>query len=287
VIAKLSAVSSQNPKDVRDVIAVIPYGATPTAILAANAPATTTVDPNQPIYKGFGIPSLSIGVFGYAFTATFKPLPGKVTAANDTAILYAVTPNNANKVVREGDTVTVPELPVSTYLSFSDPIVNDQSRIAFTATVKGTGISAANNHALIYGNPTGALHAIARTGNVAAKPQVDAGVTPEKDTKYASITAFALPGGANSGPIFVAKLSGAATGANNVGLFALSSDGTTVRRLLRTGDKLGLQTVKTITLLKTVPKDLGAARSFNSAGAVAVAIGFTDRTTALLAIGIP
>jgi hypothetical protein len=55
----------------------------------------------------------------------------------------------------------------------------------------------------------------------------------------------------------------------------------------RQGDKLGTQTVKKFTLLNTVSKVPAAARSFDAAGSVAVALSFTDHKTALMRIGIP
>ena len=101
---------------------------------------------------------------------------------------------------------------------------------------------------------------------------------------WSSITNFALP---TARPIFVAKLSGSGVSAkNNLGLWATDSTGD-VRRILRTGDQLGAQTVKSFTLLKAVSTAHSAARSFNSTGSVAVLVNFTDKKQALIKIGIP
>ena len=57
--------------------------------------------------------------------------------------------------------------------------------------------------------------------------------------------------------------------------------------MIRTGDELDGQVVKSFTLLKPVSKATSAARSFDAAGSVAVSVVFTNRKTAILRIGIP
>ena len=130
----------------------------------------------------------------------------------------------------------------------------------------------------MFGDPAATLASIARTGGAAPDTAGDLSTA-----KWTAFTALALPGGPNAGPIFVAKLN---TPTNNTGLWSVASDGK-VRRLLRTGDKLGNQTVKKFTMLKPVSTAASSPRSFDSAGSVAVSLNFTDGTTALMRIGIP
>jgi hypothetical protein len=76
------------------------------------------------------------------------------------------------------------------------------------------------------------------------------------------------------------------TSKTNLGIWGVDSTNR-VRRMLRTGDVLGTQTVKKFTLLKTVPYAFAAARSFNSDGTIAALVNFTDGKQALIAIGLP
>jgi hypothetical protein len=167
-----------------------------------------------------------------------------------------------------------------TYRDFSDPIVNTNSQVAFIASLAGSGgdVKSNSNRAIIFGSPTGTLTSIARTGDAAP----DAAGEPSS-LNFASFTSLALPGGTDAGPVFVARLN---TRKNNVGVWALDSSGK-VRQLIRAGDDLGGQIVRNITLLTAVSRAASAPRSFDAAGSIAVALSFTDGTSALLRIGIP
>jgi hypothetical protein len=127
-----------------------------------------------------------------------------------------------------------------------------------------------------WGKIAGGITTLARTGAVAAQPLTDDLKPTETVTRYSAFTAFALPSGSQTSPVFVAKLAGA-PGSSNIGVFARGSDGA-LRRLIRTGDDLDGQKVKTITLLKPVSKAASAARSF-SASSVVVRLTFTNGKT--------
>jgi threonine dehydrogenase-like Zn-dependent dehydrogenase len=172
------------------------------------------------------------------------------------------------------------------YAGFSDPVMNASLLTGYVATLKAApgqpATTAANNKALIFGVPLFGAQLVARTGGFAPDSAGN-----NSTVKYSAITNFALPGGALSSPIFVAKLAGPGiTVKNNVAVFARDTNGT-VRRLMQTGQKLSSQTVSKITLLKATPQAFAAQRSFNKDGGVVMLLGFTDHTTGILRVDVP
>lgn len=266
------------------------HGAAATVVKATLADKRTaifhsTLNPGELVTGGTNfnpknIGSPAIDVVGSRFAAVLtQNLGGAVTPANDT-ILIRYSPNSQNYefIAIEGDAPANGSLNGLTFAAFSDPLIDSTNQALFLATLKGTGVKPTNNKALLYG--AGGSHAlIARTGS----PATDAaGATGT--AVWSSITNFALPTGS---PIFVAKLAGAGvTAKNNLGIWGRDSSGT-VRRILRTGDRLGTQTVKSFTLLKAVSTAPAAARSFSIGGAIAALVKFTDGKQALVKIGLP
>lgn len=228
--------------------------------------------------KSFGLPGISAGGIRFATVLT-QNVGGAVTAANDT-LLVRYSPNSLayETVAAEGGTPANASFNGTSFVSFSDPIIDTTNRALFLATIKGTGVTTANSKVLFHGVP-GSHTLIARTGS-AATDSTGATGTP----LWSSITNFALP---NGRPLFVAKLAGAGiTAKNNLGVWGVDSLGA-VRRILRTGDVLGTQTVKSFTLLKAVSGASTAARSYNNTGSVAALVSFTDGKQALVKLGLP
>ncbi len=274
VVARVSAVKTSDSKSKTTAIVSISNTGTKNASFytgqTAAAPLTGT-------YSGFGMPSTAGGTSIFATKATLTSHP----AASNAALIYSLTGAAFSVFAEKGAATGVIGLPPAvTYADFSDPIVNTSGRVSYIATLKGSAaeVKSSTKQAIIFGSPALLRFSIARTGDFATDSAGDA-----TSLKWTAFTALALPDGSSAGPVFIGKLS---TSKNNLGLWAHDSVGD-VRLLLRAGDHLGDLVVKKFTLLSVVPKSMSAARSFDSAGSVVVALSFTNRTTALLRIGIP
>jgi hypothetical protein len=245
--------------------------------------------PNNPLYKSFGLPIVGSGGSNFAALGTLAP--GKsVNGGNDTALVFSTNGTSFAPFAREGD--TAPDAGEAKYKSFFDPLVNSIGDVAFLGTLAGKNVTPKNRTALWWGKPSAPLEIVARTGSTATETSGAAGTAV-----YTGITSTALPGGAKAGPIFLATLGGEDVNkSNNLGLWAVDTTGA-IRRLLRTGDVLKIdefidddqvtKTVAGMVLLQSLPGAFGATRSFNETGAVAVLVNFTDKTQALLHLGIP
>ena len=105
---------------------------------------------------------------------------------------------------------------------------------------------------------------------------------------FADFVSFALPGGANAGPIFLAKIRGpGVSGKENLGLWSVNGTTGQVRKLLGTGDLIGNARITRLTLLQPMPGVQGATRSFNAAGSVIAHLTLSDKRQALLNVDIP
>ncbi|MDB6174928.1 MAG: Fibronectin, type domain protein [Chthoniobacteraceae bacterium] len=244
---------------------------------------------DNPLYKGFGLPM--VGSSGSNFAALGMLTTGKsVNSGNDTALLFSTNGTSFAPFAREGD--TAPDAGEAKYQSFFDPLVNSLGDVAFVGTLAGKAVTSKNRTALWWGNPSTPLEIVARTGAAATETSGATGAAV-----YTSINSTALPGGVKAGPIFLATLAGEDVNkGNNLGLWAVDTTGA-IRRLLRTGDILKTdeivddeqvsKTVAGMALLQSLPGAFGATRSFNETGAVAVLVNFTDKTQALIHVGIP
>jgi hypothetical protein len=229
-------------------------------------------------WKSFGPPSTGTNGFYYSALATLAPKEGGITSKDDTAIVYSVLGGAFDNVAVEGE--PAPDSNGGNYLSFNDPVSNNQGCYAFLGKAKG-GDFGTGKLGLWYGQ-VGALQLVARSGGTAPDAIGNAG-----PSTFNTIKNIALPGGVGSGPIFLATVKGGgASGKNNFGLWGMDSDGFT-RQLLRNGDVLGDQTVKKFVLLNSLPGCFSANRSFNAAGGIAALVSFTDKTNAVVYVGIP
>lgn len=269
--------------DKRTVLYRVTPAGTLTAMLWSEGDASGVV--SMATWKTFGSPAVSSNGSRFAVLGTLTPKPGSVTATNDTALMFSADGTNFQVIAKEDGAPNDASVSSLKYAGFSDPLVSiagASNKVAFLGTLKGTGVTATNNRALFFGTFGGTYAKKARLGDFATDSAGSA-----TTAKWKKFTSFALSGGTSGAPIFVATISGpGVTAANGTGLWAVDASGD-VRRLLRTGDFLGNQKIASFTLLKAVPTAFAAARSFNNANTVAALVSFTDKTQALVAIGIP
>ncbi len=263
--------------DARTAVLNVTNGSTPTPILFTGQDATTIAAGAK--WSTFGLPAVGTAGANFVALGALDRTVGGITTATDTALVFSSNGNAFTDFAAENDPAA--SIPNTFYTGFLDPVVNANGNIAFLGTLRGTGVTAANRMALWSGAP-GSPGLVARLGSPA--PDGEAFSTT---ARYAGFSSIALPGGANSGPVFVAKLAGAGvTAANNAALFSVDSSGF-IRRLLRSGDRLGTRRVASFRVLNAVPTAFGATRSFNTAGSIGVLVNFTNKTKAVIAIGIP
>jgi hypothetical protein len=273
VVVRVSTVQTSNPAVKASAIVAVSNAGVAAVRFATGGTSPIT----GATYASFGLPSTATGTTGFSVKAG---LTGPAAATN-AALFFTLNGSMFNAYAQKGVPTGVTGLPAAvTYADFGDPIVNTNNSVAYFATLKGSAadVPTGTNKAIIFGSASGMLTKVARTGEFAP----DTAGEPT-NLKWTAFTALALPGGTNAGPVFIGKLG---TPKNNLGLWVRDSQGG-VRRLLRAGDKLGDQTVKKFTLLTAASRAASAPRSFDAAGSVAVAITFTDGTSAIVRFGIP
>ena len=225
-------------------------------------------------WADFGLPT--VGALGSQFAArgTLEVGKGDVSKADDTALVFSNNGVAFGVFAREGG--TAPGTGGATYSSFLDPVSNSSGNVAVLAGLKDGRKS---QPAIMFGVPA-ALQLVARGGEGATDS-----VGAESEAKWTRFLSTALP--SNSGPIFLAQVGGKGVSKlNNLGLWAVGSDGL-IRQLLRTGDSVGNDKITSISLLNAVRGSFGVRRSYNATGAVAVLIGLSNRTQAIVYLGIP
>jgi hypothetical protein len=229
-------------------------------------------------WKSFGLPAVGSGGAHYAALVTLGKSQN-VTAANDSAVIFSGNESTFNDLAIEGN--LAPGTMVN-FAGFSDPVSNNVGQYAFIGTVKGSGVGGANKQGIWVGASAASLGLYARTGNLA--PDV---IGSPSQATFAGFTSLALPGGAGSSPLFLSKLKGTGVnGKNNVALFGEDSDGF-LRQLLRNGDSFDGVTVKKFSLLTPGTGALNVSRTFNNAGGVIALVTLSDKTSALIYVGIP
>ena len=262
------------------IVSFAPDG-TPDVLLSTgnNAPAIAA----GAKWAKFGLPAFDPGSASYALHTTLSTGLGGVTALTDTALIFRQFGNPLIVIAREGDPAPG---TTANFGSFLDPVVNADLKVAFHATLRGSGVTRGNASGVWFGDPA-APALVARTGDEAT----DFDGQPIAGVRWSSFTNHALPGCEGGGPVFLATLSGTGvTLGNKTGLWARDSEGT-LRQYLRTGDVLysGGQnrTVSSIAILTAGNGPFGATRSFNSIGTLAARVTFTDRTQALVRMDVP
>jgi hypothetical protein len=258
------------------VVAVNSFGA-PIVLGGTNGDAGNVITSAK--WKSFGPPAVANNGFHFAALATLQSKVGGVTPLTDTALVFSTVGGAFNDFAAESG--PAPGTNGGIFTGFTDPLSNDQGGYAFIASAKGGDIGAAKKAGVWYG-AAGALDLVARVG----LPAPDA-LGNDSTALFSSITNIALPGGAGSGPLFLATVKGTGvSGKNNAGVWGVDSTGF-VRQLLRKGDVYGDTSVKKFVLLNSLAGCFSASRSFNANGGVAALVSFANKTQALVYIGVP
>ena len=174
-----------------------------------------------------------------------------------------------------------PDAGGAVWASFKDPVFAiDGETLAFSAKLKGNGVTSATDTALyvqVSAGPGGGPHVkLAREGEPA--PESGGAV-------WKTFTSLAVPGGP-TGPLLLAKLGGATTTTDDA-LYGTDTTGA-LRLLLREGvTVIGGRTVKSFKSLGAVSGSAGVSRSFNRAGEVCALVTFTDQTVAVVVVMVP
>ena len=221
-----------------------------------------------------------------AFVGTVKAGTGSATLLNNVAI-FAEEDHGSEmfRLVAKGD--AAPGVVGGLFATFKDPVNASNRSVAFVATLKNLpgAVASVNNDGIwTFKSPT--LSLVAREG--AQPPGAPVGA------RWKAFTSLALPEG--RGPIFVASMHakignaspgpGGVTTANDVGLWATDSFGA-LRLLMREGDAIGASTVKTFTVLSSVPGSPAQTRSFSNSGNVLVRATDTTGAQHLVLIAVP
>jgi hypothetical protein len=240
---------------------------------------------NGAIFASYGNPILNIHDLD-AFIATLTIGPGSVTASNNVAIFDDDSSEGGHMIARTG--ADPAPGTTATFVSFSDPVYNDNEAIAFcgmlnvaagqATTATASGIWADNGTA-------GTLALIAQQG-VTQAPGCPAGAT------FSAFTELALPD--LGGVVFLATLNTNATAgvttANNLGIWAVDNSGA-LQLIVRTGDILNVgedgtpiyKTVTGISFLPALATVGGQSRSFAQGNGDLVYLAtFSDGSTAIL-----
>lgn len=237
----------------------IPKDGKVTSLLSSADPARA-VDPRAQ-WQAFGVPAQS-DTGNVALTAALRPRAGVVGSRDAQVLLYR--PNGGEWITLARQNQPIDESrDALRFVSFFDPVVNDDGKVAFVATVRGKVFGARQVAGLFYGTP-GDL----RLATLGGK-----------------ITTYAMTGGADSRLVFLTDNRPGGT----VGLCVGTSFYGEHRLLLSTGSPLvpAGPVLTGIELLKAIPGSYGAARSYNSAGSIAVLAIFADKTQSLLRIDLP
>ena len=218
-----------------------------------------------------------------AFQEGFKTAKGGPTTA-DNAAIFSNRDGGWGIVVRKGSVATSND----TWKTFKDPILDETGDVAWIGTLGGTATSA--NKAVLGWSPEGgAPQIVARQGSLAAG--AEGGV-------FGAFTSVALPDG-GLGPLFTATLEsktpgspatppgpGGVTTANDTGLWCMDSTGN-IDLLLREGQTLSGNTVKSFKVIANIAGSPGQTRSFNASHEVVVNVTFADRSQSLVTITVP
>ena len=254
----------------------------PSRVLATNR-AQAPADIGQGHWLAFGLPA--VGAAGKtAIRGQQRAGTGEVTVSDDQTIVASNDDSTQLPVMRENNPAS--GLADVRLGRLGDPVINEEGRIAFLASLRGDGVNE-TNHTSLWSGPRGGLQLVARSGS----PIPDAAGAALPGVRYASFKYFGLPDGTEAGPLFVATLTGSdVTAKNQTALFGTGSDGL-VRLLLRTGDRLDVAGVSrkmaAFAALSGGGRPVGVRRAVAKAGSVAALVTFTDFTQAMVRINYP
>jgi len=255
------------------------FSTTPVALKDENVP-------NLPGAKFANFGNPAINTQGHmAFLATLAGVPPEtgVTPANNAGIWADEGTKKKALIVRTGDVAQGTKEAV--FSSLSDPVYNNQDRIAFLGTLKvGKGDAVAANATGIWCvSPDGFLNLVARQGQQAPG-------CPE-GARFLSFVSLALPD--HRGVVFLANLQSAAspsvsngwvTSANNQGIWAVDAGGN-VQLIARKGTPLGDKQITGLSFLTAASSAGGQSRSFDQAtGNLVYKAAFNDKSTGVFSV---
>ncbi len=239
-----------------------------------------------------GVPSVA-RKFGIVAGMSDKIAATAMLANTPLAFRSVIAAGNDLSAIAAQQGKPAPGAPGCVFSSFGNPLINSSGNVAFTAKLKGNGVSTANNQSLYLATwdpetQTYTPELITRTG--LAAPGVDGGI-------FASFSSLALPD-ALSAPhrIFLSAnlvkdpLNGIVA-ANAAGVWGCDEAGQ-LHLLIRAGQSVDVgggvtKTIKSFTVLKAVVGSYGVSRSFNDNGDLVYNATFTDATQAILTTQSP
>ena len=215
--------------------------------------------------------------------AVLQPSVGGIVSAAATGIFVSSEASEGWEPLARL-TGNAPGLPGVTFSALGDPVLaNDATNnggLAFSGTLKGTGVLAANDASLWWQPKGGVVTLLAREGSQA--PGCPSGAS------FKAFTSLAYAGG-NSGPLFLGTLAlggGGVTSVNDIGVWGVDSTGA-LRLLFREGDSVQGKTLNLFNVLKSTVGSVGVTRAFNSQGQVTWLATFTDNTTSVMTTQVP
>ena len=200
-----------------------------------------------------------------------------VSSTNDVVLIAEDDDFQGFLRAREGD--QAPGMPEGALFSLlRDPIGCADSDIAFTARVRGGGVTSANDEGIWF-NSLSPLKLSAREGD---RPP---GTLP--GVRWKTFTSLAFPED-SLGPIFVASLvkGGSVSTSNDQGVWGTASSGV-LRKLFREGDSIAGKILRSFKVLTNVPTSGTQTRSFNHVGKVVWHATFTNGATAIMETTVP
>ena len=194
-------------------------------------------------------------------------------------------------VIKIGDT-----LPGGVQLkAVKDPVLDGNGYVAFAATLKGTGITAANDSAIVSNAPLGTFAIVAQEGTQAVGAPVGA--------LWKTFTSVAAPGGASAmagaagfafgganGVLFLGALqvgTGGITSATDYGVWSADTAGVLHLVLQEGTTGVGGKTVKGFVVLKAVSKSPGQTHAHNTHAEMVSKVTFTDGFQAVVHTNLP
>lgn len=225
------------------------------------------------VWSGFGSPAID-GAGEVAFVGKWKaPKTAEAAAQSGTGIF--AQGHLLAKVDESVPGAGSGGLPSdAAFKGFKDPVIDEDGHVAFLATIKGTGVTTANDTVVVSDGRTGTLEILAREGGVA--PGTGGAL-------FKGFSALSIRGGASGGgTLFTAALiqGGAVTSANDTGAWWQPTAEPAVLKLVREGDAFGAETIKSFILLKALGGSPGHGRGQSERDFALVQLSLTGGTIA-------
>ncbi len=233
----------------------------------------TLTDPVGASFASFGSPAIGGGLV--AFKATLQTGVLNFSSANASGLWRADSAGTITEIARKSIHLPGDADATSTVISVTDPVLNNNGRIAFTAKFKSGTTSGV---AVMTDSTGGTLVPLVKKGEQA--PGLDLGV------KFTAFKQVVLAD--DAGPAFLASVAGPGIGlGNNLGLWSTNAAGV-VSLVVRKGDMITVggrtRKLSTPALFKGAPLTLGHGRHAALGQQFTFTAKFTDGFTALLLV---